>query len=150
MRTAQYCSIQYDTGVATWPHTILTSMESGCVRRTEAKLYWESMDANRTVLFITVRYRCRHLATYRAVPVSLPRRTPYRPVQNPAAHGEQKLNHTGIVRMCTAQYRSSRYDTGVAAGPCTVQYQCRRLAAHCTDLYRIWQHAVNRSQTRLG
>ena len=55
-------------------------------------------------------------------------------------------NHTGIVRMRTTQYGSSQYDTGVAAWPRTVQYRCRRLAAHRTGQYGILPQAVNRSQ----
>ena len=102
------------------------------------KSYWDSTDAYYTVRLVTVRYGCRRLATYCAVPVSPPHRTPYRPVRNLAAGGEPKPNHTGIVRMHTAQYRSSLYDTGVAAWPHTMQYQCCLLAAHCTDLYGIW------------
>jgi len=65
-----------------------------------------------------------------------------------SVRSEPNPNKTGRVPTCSAQYRSSQYDTGVPTEPRTVQYRCRRLAAHSTDLYGIWPRAANRSQIR--
>jgi len=126
------------TGVDALLHTVPTSTESGRVCQTESKSYWDSTDAYCTVPLVTVRYRYRQQAMYRAVQVSPRRRTLYRSVRNLTVCSEPKPNQTVIARTYTAKNHLSQYNTSVATWPYTAQYRGSRLAAQCTDLYGIW------------
>ena len=91
-RSVQYRTVPYDivpyrypriAAYRTGPYGLLAV---GGVRK--ARLDFDSMSAYCAVPLGAVRYRCRRLATYRAVPISPPRRVPYWPVRTSLSWGE--------------------------------------------------------------